>query len=81
MLTLTRRRRRSIYSLSAKGGEMRGYMGLGPVTVHTQAANVRPLLVVQWLVRDRTSGRARTSAIFVLLKWYQTSGDGRSSSR
>ena len=31
MLTLTRRRRRrSIYSLSAKGGKVKGYMGLGP---------------------------------------------------
>ena len=30
MLNLTRRRRRSIYSLSAKGGEVKGYMGFGP---------------------------------------------------
>ena len=30
MLTLTRRWRRSIYSLSANGGEVKGYMGLRP---------------------------------------------------
>ena len=30
MLTLERRRERSIYSLSAKGGEVKGYMGLSP---------------------------------------------------
>ena len=30
MLTLERRRERSIYSLSANGGEVKGYMGLSP---------------------------------------------------
>ena len=47
MLTLTRRRRSSIYTISAKGGGMKGYMGFGPEAVHTKAADVRSLLVVR----------------------------------
>ena len=42
MLTLARRSRRSIYSLSANGDEVRGYMGLGPNSC-AQTGSGRPL--------------------------------------
>ena len=42
MLTLERRWGRSIYSLSANGGEVKGYMGLGPEHC-AQTGTGRPL--------------------------------------
>ena len=66
MLTLTRRRRSSIYILRAKEGGMKGYMGFGPEAAHTRAADVWSLSVFRSLAEVRTSSRARTSANFVL---------------
>ena len=42
MLTLARMNWGSIYSLSANGGELKGYMGLGPEH-YVQTATRRPL--------------------------------------
>ena len=42
MLTLARMNGGSIYSLSANGGEMKGYMGLGPKH-YAQTGTGRPL--------------------------------------
>ena len=58
MLTLTRRRWRSIYSLSAKGGEVKGYMGLGPKLCADRYRTCAGGPVVRWLMRDRSSGVA-----------------------
>ena len=66
MLTLARMNGGSIYSLSANGGEVKGYMGLGPEAAHTQAADVRSLPVVRPLVEVHSSGKARTSTNYVL---------------
>ena len=62
MLTLARMNRRSIYSLSANGGERKGYMGFGPETGHNQVPDVRWGPVVRWLMGGRTSGSRRSSA-------------------
>ena len=81
MLTRARRNRGSIYSLSANGGEVKGYMGLGPVTVHTHAAYVRSLPVVRWLAAVRTSGRRQTSDVLPMSRCHRISRRCRSSGR